>query len=512
MNRMAIYLGITLFLTLASCSNSGPKAETKKRPKQELTKKQDDYSKYAPEIQQQLHYLDSVYDLGLFYFRYKAALYFIAVDGSFSEPKDGKFVKKGSYKMGLLGQNMDTLLGFEYDRIGNLNAVAEGCVELEKDGKFGLYHIKGKVLIKPIYDAIYPVVEASDRRYTAKLKKGAKFGILYIDYQDSVHTYFAPNETYTSERYFQSPYITGESDFWQFSIEKTKVEPLFNLHAEFYDGHAEYSRVILVTPSYLVQAGLLNEFYEGLMIDEEVDFGMDVFEAKQLNREKNNGVVARIVNFMQRFSESRGEIQQEDRLITNGSDGKMLNNVLLFEGYMQNRNCQNKSYRFLDSGLLETKVSLDTKGGPYDEMDVRSYYKIDKKGKINKLSSARRFPMTDFIWLDSSDFYGCFVRIIRDTSSKDHLDKGRRLAHLTTQDLTYMMMEIYADHGMIPPLEAYKDTFTRLGMNVYMKADETLLPAREVYNLNVIKRQLERMKGRENDFIKEEIFEIIYAG
>jgi len=509
---MAIFLVIIPFLILASCSNPKPKVEAKKRPKQELTKKQDDYSKYAPEIQEHLHYLDSVYDLGLFYFRYKAALYFIAVDGKFNEPKDGNFVKKGTYKLGLLDQNMDTLLDFEYDRIGNLNAVAEGCIELEKDGKFGLYHIKGKVLIKPIYDAIYPVVQASDRRYTAKLKKGSQFGILDIDYQDSVHTHFTPNETYTSEGYFQSPFITEEADFWQFSIKENKVEPLFNLHAEFYEGEPDYSRVVLVTPSYLVQAGLLNEFYEGLMMDEEVDFGMDVFETKQLKREKNNGFVARIVNFMQRFSESRGEIQQEDRLITNGLDGKVLNNVLLFEGYLEYKNCMNKSYRFLDSGLVESKVSMSAKGATYDEMDVRTYYKIDKSGKIKKLSSARRFPMTDFIWIDSSDFYGCFVRIIRDTTKKEIPEKGRRFSHLTTQDLTFMMMEIYADHGMIPPLEAYKDTFTRLGMNLYMKVDESLLPVREVHNLNVIKRQLERMQGRENDFIKEEIFDISYAG
>jgi len=49
-------------------------------------------------------------------------------------------------------------------------------------------------------------------------------------------------------------------------------------------------------------------------------------------------------------------------------------------------------------------------------------------------------------------------------------------------------------------------------MNLYMKVDESLLPVREVHNLNVIKRQLERMQGRENDFIKEEIFDISYAG
>jgi|GEM_PF-2466767 len=248
------------------------------------------------------------------------------------------------------------------------------------------------------------------------------------------------------------------------------------------------------------------------MLQEEVDIGYNIFEAKQLGQRKDGNFVTRVINFIMRFSESRGEINQIDRLVTNADNGHEIDEIVLYDGYLEQANCQNKRHRFLDSGLVEFTVSRYVDGGPYDEMDVRSYFPIDGQGKIHRLCSARRFPMTEFIRLDSTDFQGCFILNIQDTVHTRNPKNAIRRQYLTSENLTYMLMEIYADDGMYPTLNTYRDTFSKKDWNLYMDADESLLPAMERHNVRVIQRQLERMKGREKEFTKEEIFEISLAG
>ncbi len=79
-------------------------------------------------------------------------------------------------KWGLEYEDSTELLAMEFDKIYSPNITARDYVEIERDGKLGLFDYVRKITIAPKYDLIYP---ADGTKYIAIGKIGTQFfGIL----------------------------------------------------------------------------------------------------------------------------------------------------------------------------------------------------------------------------------------------------------------------------------------------------------------------------------------------
>lgn len=509
MNKSLVLFFLPVLLALFSCGEAEPKESSLKKPVRSLSTEERDYALYAPEIQEQVRYLDSVYGLGLFYFRERGALYFIPATGKFSDPQNGKLVNKGDYKMGLLGNAMDTLLDFKYDKIGNLNGIAEGWIELEKDGKFGLYHLAKKLLIEPQFDAIYPH-DPDLNYYMAKVKQGDKYGII-ANSLDEAEIHFSSTERFSDPRLFQSPFINKEYLNWSFDLKNTKWKPLLNMHEEFVEGDPEYAGCVILAPSYLVEAKILPEYEYGLMMDGEVDIGFDLYKSKNTLTTTQVSILTRIVEFMYRFTGSRGEIVHNEHLISSDMNGKQLDFEVLHEGTLDYMNCSNKVFRFIDSSLLEVCISQTSNYSAYTEKDNYHYYKIHADGHIEKLSSNRLFQFTEFVKMDSSYFQACLYRQLND-SDYAYPGKGILKSHYDQNDLNWMLAEIYADNRMEIPIKQWNDTFSQFRWyKPRGPVEEEKLSETDRHNANLIRTRLGQMKENEQFWTNEKKVDGVYA-
>lgn len=486
------------------CIDTSEKTKEEKKSESPLPKELEETEdvSYFPEVAKDIPVLDSLFDLGLFYFKQGGSKYFVIVEGEFEEPEYYYFNPKRSFKVGIVNQDYQSILAAEYDKISNPGVFGEEWIEVEKDGKFGLFNFQKNILIPVEYDAIYPSDNSS---YWLKVRKGNVFGILNVNENDEWAVKYEKEGENIAQVGFASPYAEESYKQWQFDMKSTKWQAFYQLHAPYLEEEALEARSVVIAPSYMSESGMLPEYMPSLMLKDVLDyeFGYTEFGAKVLAGKKSNSWIHTVIEWFYRSANARGEMIHQDKLVVMDRNGKKKGEKTLFEGEMEYGICREKNIRYVDSNVIEVRVEGDHMHHPiYDERPVYTYFRVMENGEIKQLESHRTYPFSQFVHMNSSYFDGCFYTRLHD-SAYEWPGKGIHTSHYNKLELTRMLMEIYADNQLHVPLKNWQDTFARNDWyQPKFVAADSLLPMRDLINVALIKKRILHLSENEEKFTK----------
>jgi hypothetical protein len=394
-----------------------------------------------------------------------------------------------TYKMGLVNPDLHEIIPAEYDLIHNIGGTIDGMVEVEKDGKRGLYDLNGKLVIPVTYDQLFPL---NDDANLALLRKGDDY------------FYFKKDST-----------ITDKIADFKIADELKKIKVYGNSYTLSdknssnimeYNDREEFGSLI-VSPSYLVDLQIQNQFiglpnklrkstadepdgilsldikFDGLKENEATWFDAAFYSLfnhyldgrsglYETSKEKNVIIIDRKQNRLLGFNAATYDDASDDEGIAPGSNLcsetaiKAINDTL----YEFKTSCQ-----FNQATLTDTlNESLD-----YHYLHIRN-------GKLEALPNQRVFGCTKYIKLDNSYLQGCYVI------------NGKAVDHLTPAILQYMKNEIYASYLYKFKNKAWNDVFEGRFYGVDDKKNTSVddsLTVIDKYNINWLNQKLQGQKS-----------------
>lgn len=443
------------------------------------------------------------YDTVPYFFVIDTNYYFYVVNGEWTEPSNDTSEKKIQYKVGLVNKFNKTIIPVEYNKIYNPNGTAIGYVEVEKEGKRGLYNISGLKIAPARYDYIYP---SPIKTAIIQVRLGNKFGLLksngMVDFDGD-------------SKGFQSPYVSEVAEKWSFNILKNIVhlQPASNnFEEDVIDG-----RGVVFTPSYLLELGFIPESFGRIATTEDSYFGL--VEAKASVTEVKSwwdNISTVFTEYYERSIDGRGYTNERSTLYTYSTDeaGKKIDKIEYklpeFYGYVDCGEAEEKfKLKVKRDSFLEVrqfitpyeypKQKADT-SMPYDFYPYYSYFKVTNKGAFEELSTDRKYKFTKYVKIDESYFKGCFG--LRDYSNIS-ID-GYISEHLSMKEMEIMKNEIFADYGMIFKTEKWKKYFS--DQIWYMGLEENVndqLTEIDKHNIKVITGVINKMKNNPDEYIKK---------
>jgi len=405
---------------------------------------------------------------------------------------------------GIIDQNMNIVVPPEFDFIGAPDEIYKSTVVVKKNNLYGLYRLDGTELLKPKYDALYPV---DIGEVYAQFKKGDIFG--WIDTSRNEHSgndaapYFS-----LTESPLKSELITG----WSFD---NKNNHLLFLYDTTYI--SEFPAKILIVPSYIYQLGILNK--QLLIINDKRDQTEGLHKAElKIKKVKSFGdnLKALIVAFFTAGPDARDYFEDEEIDFITVNDNldtisllKMHNN-----SYIESFDCPSKRplYSFFGDTLIEVQQGeISEYQYPFHTIYRYQYYRLMPDGKIIPLKTNRFFPFTKFVNIDKSYFEGCFSKFI--PASEDEMGQVEVIHHLSVNDLDVMRNEIFAEYGYKFKNEKWQNFFGQFDWYepLYDNVD-SLLTEKDKYNIKIILKTKNKIKDNEEEFLQKEYFDYYAAG
>lgn len=470
-----------------------------------------DAESYDPEIAPYLKVLDSIYTQAPVYFKHKGQYYFyVTVGEKYAFWNDDK--KTPEYAIGIVTNELDTILPIEYHKLYNPDATAVGYIEIEKDGKCGLLNYNDRTIIAPKYEIIFP----TNRKDAIAIgKRGNQhFGIL----------------TDGTELPITNPKDVPRYLHMKKELELDVMDPkwrlLMNSYAYYYADEAyqgfEEGRGVFLPPSYINATGFFDEVIGLIDIGEDVYFSLteskNTIEGSVTNK---NGFNVILSSFYENGAGARENFIKHKHLASVDSYNNVVGKQTVMKVNYENWYlCPDTtySYRFVNDSLIEIKVQslLDESKQNYVIMPAYLYVSIDKGGQLKRLKTDRLFSFTKYTVIDESYFYGCFIKMPRDSDNivwpQNDRDNALLTDHLTIEDLDIMRNEIFAEYGYKFKLEKWDKYFRSKGW-YYPRFDnvDDKLTDIEKANLEVIKRVREKLLKDSNKYLNER-FDYYYPG
>ena len=376
------------------------------------------YYERARELQQN-------YDSIIWYVPYKEKTYYYTVEGAWDYYKFGQ-QDAPSYKMGLVDEKGKKILTAIYDLIGTPGMIMDDVVEVRQGNFVGYAQLSSGEEIVPVeYTWIIPYMH--DKQF-ALVRKDSTDGWLDLNYE--FHAGF-PNAA--AEKYVKN---------FDFLPKKITLKNDIQLFCEIPNAH--YAAVgMLVPPSYLTYFGIFDKL--------EGDFTRELW-----NEEAGTEYMEAEISFLDKVTESIGAI------ITRARDSYVYSREGFYDHHkvtfvdargdsLRTADISGSgelAFRKIDSTLLEVKSTLTeddisdygTDGVQELNTPTYLYFKRDA-GSLTPLTSARRFPETEFVKLDSSYIKGDFVYY----DEKAETTVTRQT--LSTATMRLMRNEILAAYG-----------------------------------------------------------------
>ena len=514
MRTILYFSGIALLcFALNACSDTKTENTTKvavvpklnhKPPVKEEANVPVDYSLLDSLVSDNIIKLDSIYGHTPYYVKTQNTYLFYVCGKKLEYDNEGKY-NPTSVLLGIADYNCNELLKPQYTKIYNPDATAVGYIEIENNGKRGLFNYKTYQIIPPSFDVIFP----SDQ---PGIDAFGKQGDLYVaiingtiaPYQGNIPTYIS---------YWQK---------WKFDIKNKSIKHLLDSYETYYSGDPEYGQGVVFTPSYLFALGFLSEVVTGIDESPEVSFGTLENQGKLIEEHSiTDNIMAFISSFYEEGADGRGWQIDQKSLVTVDKKNNILGKQLILErsDYDMQQYCSEnyRGYRFLDNNILEVYDVLYNKDKyeEYSHMTVYSYYKIEQNGSVKELKSNRSFDFTKFIKINESHLKGLFYKDKSDAERADANDGSNMWASecLSIEDLDVMRNEIYAEYGLVfktPKWQEYfskKDWYRPRYENV-----DTYLSEIDKTNLKVILALRNKMVGNENKFTQKHGFTFSAAG
>ncbi len=432
---------------------------------------------------------------------------FYVVQGNWKEPKNDSF-PKGDFKMGVIDEKGNVLLPAEYDKLYNPDGTVHGFIEIEKNGKRGLFNYTTKKIISAEYDVIYQ----STKKYAMAVgKKGNTF-------------FYLQSEKLATE-------INDSTDFplysnvkyrWKFDVKGKRVNlystSMLDRHYTYYRGNGVY-----FTTSYMY----------GMHCFPEIQYFIGVSSEAELIRKSNPNYQSKKGDVVMVY-EYRGEIKQQHQIgsistflisfykegisgrsyqkertsvITQDIKGNIIaGKLLLKNNYGSDVGCVvPTAVRFISDSLLEVKdykytsdhfdENLDSIKfySKFSKMAFHRYYSIASNGKIFRLESNRIHEFTKYTIVDNSYFDVC------------DLLENSEMIRMDSEDLDFMIQEIYADYGLIFTDKKWADYFaTQTWYKPRYNNVDSLLTIIDKQNLIFIKKKKVEMGLQELKQLEKE--------
>ncbi len=414
------------------------------------------------------------------------------------------FYVREKEKWGLEYEDSGELLAMEFDKIYSPNITAREYVEIEQDGKLGLFDYVRGIVVAPKYDLIYP---ADGTKYIAIGKIGKQFfGILSETKTEKLSAETSP--TYAN--------LEAETIF---DLKKSKAIPVFVTEDEY----EEYmSNGIVFLPSFVNNLGLMeNGLFEAVSFDES-GLGITQADMKIIRAETiSEKLKILFTSFYIEVIGARGYTIESTKATIIDESNKVVDSKQLAETYGSEQAvmafCGDNllEYFMLSERLLEVEDVKATQGNypSYASMTQFSYYKITDDGKLQKLESNRFYDCTKFASMNSSHFEGCFYVF---SNGDDNMENGNIWAsdHLSIEDLDIMRNEIFAEYGYKFKSEKWQKYFA--GKVWYFPKHDNVdkfLTDLEKENIKTILKLKERMeKAGEQKFTNRRSETLMMAG
>ncbi len=392
-----------------------------------------------------------------------------------------------TYKMGLVNPDLHEIIPAEYDLIHNVGGTIDGMVEVEKDGKRGLYDLTGKLIIPVTYDQLFPL---NDDGNLALLRKGDDYFYFKKDstISDKIVDFKIADELKKIKLYGSSYSISDKS----------------SSNVMEYNDREEFSSII-VSPSYLVDLQIQDRFIDlpnRLRKSTEEPDGILSLDIKFDGLKENEATWfdAAFYSLFNHYLDGRSglyETSKEKNVII--VDRKQ-NRLLGFNAATYNSNddedpvpahslCNETSIKAINDTLYEFKITCQfdqpTLTDTLNESLDYHYLHI-KNGKLESLPNQRVFGCTKYIKLDDSYLQGCYVI------------NGKAVDRLTPAILQYMKNEIYASYLYKFKNKSWSDVFDyRFSAEDNKKnasVDDSLTVI-DKYNINWLNQKLQGQKS-----------------
>lgn len=442
-----------------------------------------DYSKLDSLIRKKLIVLDSLYEKTPFYTIVDGdTLYYV--------------VKEAEALFGIANSKDELILAQAYDKIFNPNSVEYGYIEIERDGKHGLFNFKNNKVIKPEFDLIYP---KSSGDYIAIGKKGNNY--FYIT-NDGI------KKTLNNKDY---PTLSIGGLKWNYIVQRETF-----IYNSYYKPFDEEGNGIVFTPGYINALNVLPKKFESVMKEGvNKEFGIIEANLKIVQEESITDKIAAFVSeFYNEIGDARGYTLNQRHIISSDKNGNIIDTKEMFsdEDYSSHYYCQFKSkLTSKENGLVEVlKYGSNKENKEYFGMPFYNYYKIENNGEIKNLKSNRIYDFTKYVEIDESYLKGCYSKfpnddedfIVIDEQGNEQRMNLKLNNHLTIEDLDIMRNEIFAEYGYIFKSEKWKNYFSEKSWysprhdNVDM-----LLTEIDKKNIKFILNIKNKMKDKEEDFL-----------
>jgi len=342
------------------------------------------------------------------------------------------------FYMGLLDKNGNVIVPAKFDLIGTPSMGLPGAVEVKKGHNIGYYSLNGTEIVPAVYDWLVSYQEGETR---ALVMKDSLYG--WLDRQFAFHSDFPSQRAEEAIKAFS--YLT-ENKFALGAAHQDLIIPLIPWREEMI--HAGLG--IIVPPTYLVMAGVLDEIESGYIssykiTDEDVyQYGTDFTE--NTNRKPmtiSETISAFISDFSGRFIGGREQFYVNHKITLLDRNSKIL-------GAVKTEGDKDFTLRKVDANLLETRfyyVSWEPEFDLFEQNFPGYNYLRLEEGKLIQLESKRRFKFTQFVKMDSSYLTGDFVTYDWSHASND-TTRGRA-TFASAGTMNYMRDEILADYGYI---------------------------------------------------------------
>jgi hypothetical protein len=459
-----------------------------------------DYTFLDTAVSDNIIKLDSIYGHTPYYIKIEGTYLFYVCAKKLEYGDKGKF-NVTDILLGIADNTCKEILKPEYTKIYNPDATAVGYIEIEKNGKRGLFNYKTNEIIPPTFDVIFP---SDQPDIDAFGKKGDSYAAItngsVVPFQGDIPTYIS---------YWQK---------WEFNIKNKSVKHLLDSYSMYYSEDPEEGQGVLFTPSYFFDLGFLPEVVTGIDESGKAHFGTIENNGKLIEEYSiTDKIAAFIASFYEEGVDGRGWQIDNQSLVTVDKSNNVLGQktILEYSDWNMTQLCPKggRGYRLLQDDIVEVYDVLSSKENElYDYMTTYSYYKIDKGGKIKELDGVRTFDFTKYVKMNESHLTGHFYkyRIGEKYESGDNMWASE---HLSIDDLDLMRNEIYAEYGLIFKSLKWQEYFSKKSWykpqfeNVDSKLSEI-----DKANIKLIISTKEKMSGNELKFTNRRGFAFHMAG
>ncbi|MEL6562767.1 MAG: hypothetical protein AAFQ94_31650 [Bacteroidota bacterium] len=312
----------------------------------------DSVSNEKPSLYQTYYQLKAMHDRLPYFLPVDSAYLFITVMGEWSE-YDVFYRKTYIHQMGLINEKNEPVLPVRYHHLGNPGIYGKYWIEIQQNQNKGLFNLKSKQLVNPIYDMVIPAEDSTIIAYA--IKEEQHFTIDLEGNQKEVEE--IPNSLkflglkkgslFDIGKIGIIPYYTSGLFY---SEEEQPMDELFKRYEE--------GAGVIYAPLYLTQLDVTNPVFTSIEVKEQAEgeryiITEDSESSVSFVSDITDGIKAFFTKFIESGTDARGYFIENERLVTVNQRNQLIDSMQLTRNYNEALLKTTESYSLLGDTLIE---------------------------------------------------------------------------------------------------------------------------------------------------------------